>query len=138
MMGVDDALFHAVSRHIAKYHVKIGTPEDLPPKAVFTDMKSELEDLEAQNEIITTGLVDIKTIDERGVQGVSEYAGTFEDKSLIGMMIAPEAVGRGQNSTEASARVREILYERFIRGLQVKIANRINHDLINQILVNLL
>jgi len=134
MMGVDDVLYQAVSRHIVKYHVQIGTPEDLPPKEVFTDMKSELDDLESKNEIITTGLVNIKTIDERGVQGVSEYASTFEEKTLIGMMIAPEAVGRGQNSTEASARVREILYERFIRGLQTKVANRINKDLINQIL----
>jgi len=134
MAGVDEALYQAVKRHIAKYLIKVGTPEDLPPKAVFNDIKSELEDLEAKNEIITTGLVDITTIDERGVEGVSEYVGTFEEKALVGMMIAPEAVGRGQKSTEASARVREILYERYIRGMQTKVSNKVNMELINKIL----
>ena len=48
----------------------------------------------------------------------------------------PEALGLGQGSTEASAKIREILHERMIRSFQHKIENQIRLELFNPNLIN--
>jgi len=134
--GVNNAIYNAILRHTAKYLVKVGTPEDLPPPEVFTDIKKELEDIESKNEIITTGLVDITTIDERGVQGVEAYLKAFITQLITGLIIPGEALGLGEGSTEATAHVKQIMYERKIRSFQLRIAKQIEKELINQILIS--
>jgi len=133
-INVDSSIYNAILRHTAKYLVKVGTPEILPPKSAFDDIKTSLEDINSKKEIITTGLVDITTIDERGVQNIDKYFDTFMMQVITGMLIPGEALGLGERSTEASSRVRQVMYERLIRSFQLRLAKQINSDLINPIL----
>ena len=52
----------------------------------------------------------------------------------VGLLIPEEATGLGKGSTEATSKVKEIMYERMIRSFQNKLANQIRVDLINEIL----
>jgi len=131
----DDALANAILRHgTSKYLVKVGTEEDIPDSEVFTDIKNELEDITSTNEFIVPALIDITTIDEKGVQGVEEYSSLFQTQLVIGMLCPEEALGLGKGSTEATATVKQIMYERFIRSIQFKLSTQIKNEIINPIL----
>jgi len=100
-MATDETIFNAVQRHTAKYLVKVGDTEHIPPKSAFTQIQQELEDINSKNEIIVPGVIDITTIDERGVQGVSEYFDTFQRQMIVGLLCPEESLGMGTKSTEA-------------------------------------
>jgi len=93
------------------------------------------EDITSINEIIVPGLVKVSTIDEKGVSGVEEYSGTFLQQLITGLLCPPEALGMGKGSTEATASVRQMLYERMIRTFQFRIANMVRQEVINKILL---
>ena len=137
MRDVDESLYHAVQRHgTPKYSISVGTEDDIPPKAVFDKIKTDLEDITSQNELIHPGLISINTIDERGVPGVEAYADVFLKKTLVGLMCSQEALGMSMGSgTDAMANQRSLMFERFIKNLQYDIATQIRVELINQILV---
>lgn len=134
-MATDETIFNAVQRHTAKYLVKVGDAENIPPASVFTAIKSELEDINSKNEFIVPGVIDMTTIDERGVEGVSEYFDTFQKQMIVGLLCPEESLGLGTGSTEATAKVKEIMFERFIKAIQHKLAQKIRIEIINDILL---
>ena len=126
-----------ISGNTPKYHIQVGTEEDpLPPKEVYTSIKNDMEDINANNEFTTPKIIEIKTIDERGVPNVNEYANLFQKKAIVGLMCPEESIGMSTGgSTEATASVREIMFERYIQTLQHKLASIIRKELINPLLV---
>jgi len=131
----DEAISNAIIRHgTSKYLVKVGTPEEIPPASVFTDIKNELEDITTTNEFIVPGLIDITSIDEKGIPGVEDYFTLFQTQLIIGLLCPEEALGLGRGSTEATSKVKEIMYERMIRSFQMKISNQLRVELVNPIL----
>ena len=131
----DESLANAIQRHgTTKYVVQVGNDEEIPPESVFTAIKTKLEDIDSQNEFIIPKLVDIKTIDEKGIQGVKEYSDYFMVQLIVGLLCPEEALGQGKGSTEATSKVKEIMYERFIKSIQHKIAINLKKELIDSIL----
>jgi len=135
-MATDNTIFNAVQRHTAKYVVTVGDKENIPPKAIFDSIKSEMEDINSKNEFIVPGVLSIDTIDEKGIQGVEEYFDTFMKQLIVGLLCPGESIGLGEGSTEASARVREIMFERFIKAIQQKLATKVRTQIINDILID--
>jgi len=134
----DESIANAVKRHgTPKYVVSIGTEEEIPPKEVFTDIKSKLEDISSLNEFIVPGLVKINTIDESGIQSVKEYYDYFQTQLIVGLLCPEEALGQGKGSTEATSRVKEIMYERFIKAIQHKLTTLVRLNIINTILTEI-
>lgn len=134
-LDTDETIYQAIKRHTPKYVVTLGEKDDIPGKAVFDKIKSELEDISAKNEFIVPGTVSIATIDERGVPNVEQYFSTFQTQMIIGLLCPEEALGLGTGSTEATSKVKEIMYERFIKAIQHKLATRIRLEVINPILL---
>jgi len=131
----DEAISNAIIRHgTSKYVVTVGTDTEVPPDAVFTQIKTELEDITEQNEFIVPGPVKIETIDEKGIQGVEDYFNYFQTMLIIGLLCPEEALGLGRGSTEATSKVKEIMYERMIKAIQHKLAEQIRRELINPFL----
>ena len=134
-LSIDDSLTTAIKRHgTGKYVVTVGDKDEIPPKTVFDKIKVELEDITSKNEFIVPGVVSIKTIDEKGVQGVKDYFDYFQTQLVVGLMCPEEALGMARGVTNATAKTKEIMYERFIKSLQHKIANLIRIEIINPIL----
>lgn len=133
----DDALANAIIRHgTSKYVATIGTAEEkqLPPESVLKDIKEELEDIDEKNEFVVPWNVKIETIDEKGIQGVEEYFNYFQSQVVLGLLCPEEALGMGRGSTEATSRVKAILYERMIKSFQLKISRIVEHELFNKVL----
>jgi len=86
------------------------------------------------NEIIIPGLIDVTTIDEKGIPGVEEYSDIFQTELIITMLCPEEALGLGKGSTEATASVKQMMFERVIRSFQLKISSQIENELIRKIL----
>ena len=134
-VATDEALANAIIRHgTSKYVVTVGTETEVPPDAVFTSIKNELEDITEQNEFIVPGPVKITTIDEKGIQGIEEYFNYFQTMLIIGLLCPEEALGLGRGSTEATSKVKEIMYERMIKAIQHKLSEQIRRELINPFL----
>jgi len=134
-MAADEAISNAIVRHgTTKYVVKVGDKETIPPVSVFNQIKEEFEDIGSMNEFIIPGVIEISTIDEKGVPGVEEYFNYFQTQVIIGMLTLEEALGMGAGSTEATAKIKEIMYERMIKSFQLKISNQVRKDLFNYIL----
>ena len=133
----DESISNAIIRHgTSKFVVKVGNDKSgIPPASAFQQIKNTLEDLSASNEIIVPGMIDIIPIDEKGIAGVEEYFNYFQTQLIIGLLCPEEALGLGRGSTEATASVKQIMYERMIKSFQFKIANILRLDLLNDILV---
>jgi hypothetical protein len=135
MRDVDESIYNAIQRHTPKYVVTVGTQEEIPPKAVFDKIKTDLEDISSKNEFIVPGVITMTTIDESGVPSVEAYTGTFQSKTLVGLMVPQEAFSLGKGSTGNTGDVRALFFERFIKSLQHKIETQLRVELINQILI---
>ncbi len=135
-LTTDESIAKAIGRHgTPKYIVKIGNEENIPDNSVFEKIKSTLEDIEAINEFIVPGTIDISTLDESGVQNVKEYYDYFQTQLIVGLLCPEEALGQGKGSTEATSKVKEIMYERFIKAIQHKMSTIVRLEIINPILL---
>jgi hypothetical protein len=131
----DEALFNAIQRHgTSKIVAYVGDPKDgkIPPDEVMSAIQKKLEDLTEINDLVVPYLIKIESIDEKGVQGVNDYYDLFQNELIIGLMCPEEALGQGKGSTEATARIKAILYERMINSFQKKLANAINREMFKE------
>jgi len=136
-ISTDEALFNAIQRHgTLKWVAKVGNEKDgqVPPETVMDDIRKQLEDIESKNEFVMPWFIDLKTIDEQGIEGVEEYFNYFQTQLVIGLLCPEEALGLGKGSTEATARVKAIMYERMIKAFQLEISNVIKQELFNPLL----
>lgn len=137
MRNTDAALASAVIRHgMPKYVATVGTSSEgvLPPDEVLDDIQTELEDITHKTEFTIPWNVSITTIDEQGIQGIEEYFSYFLTKVVLGLMVPEESLGLGGGSTEATASVKAVLFERMIKAFQNRLAYVIRTDIINEIL----
>lgn len=103
-VSTDEALFNAIKRHgTLKWVASVGSEKDgqIPPDSVMDDIKEKLEDIESKNEFVVPWFIDLKTIDEQGIEGVEEYFNYFQTQLVIGLLCPEEALGLGKGSTEA-------------------------------------
>jgi len=133
-VSTDEALFNAIKRHgTLKWVATVGSEKDgqIPPDSVMDNIKEELEDITEKNEFVVPWFIDLKTIDEQGIEGVEEYFNYFQTQLVIGLLCPEEALGLGKGSTEATARIKAIMYERMIKAFQHELENTIREELIN-------
>lgn len=133
----DDAIANAIIRHgTSKTVFTVGSASDkhLPPKEVLEAIRDEVEDIDEKNEFIVPWNVTVSTIDEKGIAGVEEYYNYFQSQMVTGLLCPEEALGMGRGSTEATANVKSILYERMIQAFQLRLARSIEKGLFNKVL----
>jgi hypothetical protein len=136
--GTNEALYNAIRRHgTRKLVVTVGDEKDgqLPPSAVMEDIKTKLEDINEINEFIVPWMIKFSTIDEKGIQGIEEYYNYFLTQLITGLMCPEEALGLGKGSTEATARVKAILYERMIKAYQLVLSETLREELFAETLI---
>ena len=122
----DKAIVNAIIRHgTPKYVVSIGSDKiaEPIPESVFEQIKQELRNITEKNEIIIPWTVNVETIDERGIPGVEEYFNYFQTQLIVGLLCPEEALGLGRGSTEATAYIKAVMYERMIKSFQLKLAS---------------
>jgi hypothetical protein len=137
MLRSDVGISNAIQRHgTTKTVFTVGSKEDgqIPPPEVLDAIEAEVEEIDEKNEFIVPWNVKVDTIDNTGIQGVDKYYNYFQTKVIIGMLCPEEALGLGTGSTEATAKVKAILFERIIRSFQMRLANIIEDQIFDVIL----
>ena len=133
----DEGISAAIDRHgYPKFHIILKTPPgfetELPTSSEIDSISADFRNINSKNEIVTTELIDIKALDAKGVENVEEYFNYFQSSLTCGMLVPQEVLGLGSGSTEATARVRRIMFEKIVRGFQSKIARRIELDVFKE------
>ena len=123
---VDESIACAILRHgWPRYHVSVGSQQEgeFPSEDILKELETKFRDMNSSNEFITPSVVDISTLDEKGIENISDYYEYFISLITSGFNIPIEAVGIvTAGSTEASGIVRERLYNRFLESLQRRIS----------------
>jgi hypothetical protein len=133
-VSTDESLFNAIKRHgTKKTIIYVGSEKDgqIPPPDVMDDIKEELEDINEKNEFVVPWYIKFDSMDEKGIEGVEEYFNYFQTQLVVGLLCPEEALGMGKGSTEATARIKAIMYERMIRSYQNDIAIILRENLFN-------
>ena len=139
-MRTDKAIANALWRHgFRKWIITIGNKDfpQIPPDTVMKNLEKKFEDINERNEFVIPHLISIQPVDERGVQGIEEYYNYFQSQLVTGMLTLEEALGMGRGSTEATATVKSIMYERMIKSFQLKLSETIEKEIFDRILVPL-
>lgn len=99
-----EASAEAIDRHgFKKYHVKIGQVGELVKQEVIDAVSDEFEDITTKNEFTTSADVDIKELDEGGLEKIEEYNNISLMRVAAALGIPEEAVGIRRGSTDATA-----------------------------------
>ena len=132
-INVDESVAAAIIRHGSpKYHVSVGSQQEgeFPSEDILLEIESKFRNMNSANEFVTPSVVDINTIDVHGVENISEYYEYFISLITSGFNIPIEAVGiTTSGSTEASGKVRERLYNRFLESLQRRISTMFERNI---------
>jgi len=123
----DEGITAAMDRHgFPKYHIKLKTPkgyeDEIPSSTEIDSIASDFKNLNLKNEIVTSELIEITPLDVKGIQNVEEYFNYFQSSVTCGVLVPQEVLGLGSGSTEATARVRRLMFEKLVRGFQRKVA----------------
>lgn len=94
---------------------------------------NKIEELSGRNEVVTTDLIEIKPLDTKGVEKIQEYYNYFLTQLVIGMMCPQEVLGYGKGSTEASAYITQLNYDRMIKSYQHRLSRIIETQLFDKI-----
>ncbi len=99
-----EASAEAIDRHgFKKYHVKIGQPGELVKQEVIDNVSDEFEDITTKNEFTTSADVDIKELDEGGLEKIEEYNNISLMRVAAALGLPEEALGIRRGSTDATA-----------------------------------
>jgi len=137
-VSVEEALFNAMKRHgTGKWVLYVGNEKDgqIPPDSVMDSIAEKLEDINDLNEVVLPWFMHLETIDEKGIEGVEEYYDYFQTQLVVGLMCPEEALGQGKGSTEATARVKSVMYERMIKSYQRRLSKILHDELFEEILL---
>ena len=123
----DEGIAAAMDRHgYPKYHIVLKAPPgfetELPSSTEIDNIASDFKNINAKNEIVTTELIEIRPLDVKGIENIQDYFNYFQSSLTCGMLVPQEVLGLGSGSTEATAKVRRLMFEKMVKGFQNKIA----------------
>jgi len=134
----DEGIAAAIKRHgfpKFKIPVKSLVEGELPPEDVISKIANKFKDINALKEFVyPDALMDIKSIDVRGVERVEEYFNYFTSLLTAGLMVPEEILGLGRGATEATAKIRQIQFERMIKAIQSRLARIIEINIFDRII----
>jgi len=89
-----EASAQAIDRHgFKKYHIKVGQPGEIVDNDVIDDVSTEFQDIATDNEFTTSADVEIKNIDEGGLDKVEDYNDISIMRMCAAMGIPEELLG---------------------------------------------
>ena len=134
---MDEAIASSLIRHgFPRFHITVSGSEEgeVPPKETLEEIKNKFKDINEKNEFVTADLIKIQGIDTKGIENIEEYYNYYLALLLGGFQIPGEQLGLFTGSTEASGKVRERLFNRFLRRVQRQIARSFDLEVFPDIL----
>jgi hypothetical protein len=130
---VADASSTAMFRHgFKKYHVKVGREAELIPDDILDDIRKKFEDIEVKNEFITPHDIEIKNIDEGGLEKIEEYNDVSLMRVAAALGVPEELVGLKRSSTDNTGTQRIKAFYKKIQTFQGFVAQCYNTNVIDR------
>lgn len=130
----------AIKRHgFGIWHVTVSsTNPDVPVRVQdVTTVKEAVTKLSSRSEIVTDSTVGIKSVNETGQTNIGSYADWSVGRLCTAMGIPAELLGLRQGTTDATAVTRVENFYKKIQTLQKTLADAINTQYIDRILVSI-
>lgn len=129
-----EASAEAIDRHgFKKYHIKVGQPGETVSESDINTLSTKFQDITTKNEFTTTADVDIKNIDEGGLDKVEDYNDISIMRMCAGLGIPEEIAGLRRGSTDATAVERIKIFLKRITAMQKRLAQIYNVNVFDRI-----
>lgn len=123
----------AVERHgFKKYHIRVGKEGEIVPQDVIQDISKLFQTLETKNEFTTVKDVEIKNIDEGGLEKIDTYNDISIMRACAALGVPEEMLGLRRGSTDATAVSRIQAFYKKIARIQKRLERIYSHNVIDQ------
>lgn len=123
----------AVERHgFKKYHIRVGKEGEVVPQDVILDISKLFQTLETKNEFTTVKDVEIKNIDEGGLEKIDTYNDISIMRVCAALGVPEETLGLRRGSTDATAVSRIQAFYKKIARIQKRLERIYSHSVIDQ------
>ncbi len=123
----------AVERHgFKKYHIRVGKEGEIVPQDVILDISKLFQTLETKNEFTTVKDVEIKNIDEGGLEKIDTYNDISIMRACAALGVPEEMLGLRRGSTDATAVSRIQTFYKKIARIQKRLERIYSHSVIDQ------
>lgn len=130
-----EASAEAIDRHgFKKYHIQIGQEGELVNQDVINQVSKQFEDISTKNEWTTSADVNIKNVDDSGLEKIEEYSNITLMRAAAALGVPEELVGIRRGSTDATAVARiEVWLKTKISAIQRSVARTYTLQYIDRI-----
>jgi len=128
--------FRLISHRYAapQVHYKIGTDSEPATDTQIANFESQLEEHNPEMDLISAHTISADVINPLGSRiGVEEFMKHIENQVIAGLQVPEVALGRGQNITEATAKVQIGIFDRRVKSVQRVLTNQTEALIIRQI-----
>jgi len=123
----------AIERHgFKKYHIRVGREGEIVPQDVIYDISKLFQTLETKNEFTTVKDVEIKNIDEGGLEKIDTYNDISIMRACAALGVPEELLGLRRGSTDATAQKRIEAFYKKISRIQKRLERVYSHSVIDQ------
>lgn len=99
-----EASAEAIDRHgFKKYHIQVGQEGELVNQEVINQVSKQFEDISTKNEWTTSADVNIKNVDDSGLEKIEEYSNITLMRAAAALGVPEEVLGLRRGSTDATA-----------------------------------
>ena len=130
-----EASAEAIDRHgFKKFHIQIGTEGELVDQSVIDKVSKQFADITTKNEFTTSKDVNIKDLDEGGLEKIEDYSNISLMRAAAALGIPEECIGIRRGSTDATAVARiELWLKSKISAIQRTVARTFTLQYIDRI-----
>jgi len=131
---IAEAITEGIKRHGSpKYHVRVGQEGESIPDNIMTMLDSQLQNIESKNEFITPKDVEISVIDVTGTPNAEQYSNFAVQRLCAAMGVPEEYLGLGRGSTEATAKIRERIFDKKVRAIQRRFSRSFSSQVLDDV-----
>jgi len=124
----------AIHRHgFKKYHIRVGKEGEIIPQETLKDIDKEFKELDSKNDFVTPHDMEIKNIDEGGLEKIDTYNDISLMRLAAALGVPEEILGIRRGTTDATAVTRTDTFFKKIASMQKRVARSYNLNVINRI-----
>lgn len=129
-----EASAEAIDRHgFKKWHIKAGQPGETVSDSDINELSTRFQEINTRNEFVTTADVEIKDLDDSGLDKVEDYNDISIMRMCAAMGIPEELLGMRRGSTDATAVERIKIFLKRITAMQKRLAKIYNINVFDRI-----
>lgn len=116
-----------------RYHARVGQPGEDVSQTVLDRIADQLDALQTNCELVTGRDTEITVLDSAGVANTKIYSDLTIQRLACALGVPEEILGLGRGSTEATATVRQKVFENKIGTIQKRLERIYNEQLIDRL-----